>query len=245
MGSPNNIKNTILPPEPQTDWALFLDIDGTLIDLAPTPEAVIVPPMLPPLIGAVQAKLGGAIAMISGRTISKIDEVFSPLKLPCAGEHGSAIRLPDGRMQYASEACKFPHPVYLEACDMTKDWPGVLIEEKTYGVCLHYRLAPEYKDKIRALASALVKKIPGFSILNANMAVEIRHHALNKGSALEFFMSTPTFKGRTPVFIGDDVTDEDGMRAAEKAGGHGLHVDTCFGGQPAQVRSWLQNFVNS
>lgn len=242
MGSTKTTEEQQALPVPRPDWALFLDIDGTLIDLAPTPEAIVIPASLAPTIQSVQHFLGGAVAAVSGRTMAEIDNVFAPLKLPCAGEHGSTIRLADGSIKTASKECKFPHEIYLKACAITKHWSGVLVEEKTYGICLHYRQAPDYSDRVRALAEELLGDLPGFSVLRANMALELRHHDLNKGSALEFFMTTPTFKGRTPVFIGDDVTDEDGFRAAEKAGGYGLHVNTCFAGAPANVRAWLQTF---
>ena len=127
-----------------------------------------------------------------------------------------------------------------------RDWAGVLIEEKSYGVVAHFRQAPGCEAEARTLVEALVAEDPAnFEVLPASMAFEIRHRALTKALAVETFMVQPPFAGRVPVFVGDDVTDEDGFRAARALGGLGLNVGLSFGGRPAEVRRWLAAFASS
>ena len=124
-----------------------------------------------------------------------------------------------------------------------RDWPGVLVEEKTHGVAVHYRLAPQREGEVHDLVRAIVAQdAENFEVLPARMAFEVRHRTLTKATAVTSFMPRPPFSGRVPVFVGDDVTDEDGFRAAEAMGGLGLRVQDVFGGQPAQVRRWLETF---
>ena len=125
-------------------------------------------------------------------------------------------------------------------------WDGVLIEEKTYSVALHYRLAPHRGGAVRKLAVSLVRTAPHrFEVLAAKRAVEIRPKGITKGRAVEVLMERHPFRGRQPVFVGDDVTDEDGMEIAHRLGGLGLNVDAAFGGQPRAVRDWLKRAADS
>ena len=125
-------------------------------------------------------------------------------------------------------------------------WDGVLIEEKTYSVALHYRLAPHRGGAVRKLAMSLVRTAPHrFEVLAAKRAVEIRPKGITKGRAVEVLMERQPFRGRQPVFVGDDVTDEDGMEIAHRLGGLGLNVDAAFGGQPRAVRDWLKRAADS
>jgi trehalose 6-phosphate phosphatase len=230
-------------PKPESGWALFLDVDGTIIDLAATPDAVTVPPSLVPILSAARKSLDGALAIVSGRTITAIDRIVSPLALPCAGEHGAALRLPDGSFEAAPATCALP-PAWRERAEKTvAAWPGVWVENKSCGLALHYRQAPERKGEVLTLAQELAGDgYSGFEVLPAHMVLEIRHRDLNKGAAVHRFMMLPPFCGRLPVFVGDDVTDEDGFAAARAMGGLGLHVASDFDGSTENVRRWLTEF---
>jgi trehalose 6-phosphate phosphatase len=125
-------------------------------------------------------------------------------------------------------------------------WDGVLVEEKTYSVALHYRLAPHRRGAVRKLAMSLVRAAPRrFELLAAKQAYEIRPKGITKARAVEILMERQPFRGRQPVFVGDDVTDEDGIDMAHQLGGLGLNVDSSFGGQPRAVRDWLRRAADS
>jgi trehalose-phosphatase len=225
---------------PQRNWALFLDIDGTLIDIAPRPQDVIVPADLPDLLQAVSDRLGGALALVSGRALEVIDQLVAPLRLPAAAEHGAILRLPDGTLQTCvPRSVPLSWREHLRA--ETKDWTGVLVGEKHASVAIHYRLAPEREAEVRALVTRIVAEDPAFEVLPARMAFEIRPRGADKGTAIRRFLETAPFRGHVPVFVGDDVTDEDGFAVAREAGGLGLHVARDFGDATANVRHWLKN----
>jgi len=235
----NNIETAL--PSAVRDWALFLDIDGTLLDIAPTPEAVEVPSDLAAKLEAASAWLGGALAVVSGRSLASIDQLLLPLKLPCAAEHGAVLRLPDGMLHHTAPGA-LPDHWADRICTVAAAWPGVLIDAKSHGLALHYRLAPEREQDVRRLLNELIREEPDFEILPAKMALELRRRGLHKGAAVRAFMAVSPFAGRRPVFVGDDVTDEDGFTAARDHGGLGLSVLDVFGGAPSQVRAWLRRF---
>jgi trehalose 6-phosphate phosphatase len=233
-------------PNPSRDWALFLDIDGTLVDIAPGPDAICIPATLAPALESAKQWLGGALAIVSGRPFSKIDEIMTPLTLPCAGEHGAVIRLPDGTIQNAAGELAVPNAWKDCVRAATPDWSGVIVEYKSYSIAAHFRQAPERGESIRELFEAMISgNTRGFEILSAHMAFEIRNRALNKAVAVYELMKHAPFIGRVPVFVGDDVTDEDGFRAAREMGGLALHVHQVFGGKPSNVRRWLKAFCHS
>jgi trehalose 6-phosphate phosphatase len=230
-------------PNPDKQWALFLDLDGTLLDIAETPKAITVPKMLVPALAAAAAWLDGALAIVSGRPLRDIDEILAPLLLPCAGEHGAVIRLPDGGTRQADPACAVPGLWKSHIESVANRWAGVAVESKEFNITVHFRQAPARRDEIRELLWRTIQdNTAGFEILSAHMAFELRHRSLTKGSAVFTFMRQAQFGGRIPVFVGDDVTDEDGFRAAKELGGIALHVADAFGGRPANVRDWLQSF---
>ena len=236
----------ITPPTPCPDWALFLDIDGTLIDIAPTPDAVQVPETLAPALAAASTWLGGALAIVSGRSLADIDRLMAPLHPPCVGEHGAVIRHPDGKIVHAGADRAVPAAWRTRLNQATRDWAGVLVEEKGHCVAVHYRLAPAREREVRDLVMGLAaENTAEFEVLPASMAFEIRHRGLTKALAVETFMAQPPFADRVPVFVGDDVTDEDGFRAARAMGGLGLHVKQVFRGRPSEVRRWLSAFAPS
>jgi len=230
------------PPIPRANWALFLDIDGTLIEIAARPDAVVVPEALPSLLHAIQERLGGALALVSGRRLDDIDRMMAPYRFPCAAEHGAILRFADGSARIQRDNFVVPERLRQKLRAAAAQWPGAVIEEKTFNIVVHYRQAPSRGDEIHAFVQSLLVG-EDFEILPARMAFEIRHRALNKGAAVNTFMVETPFAARLPVFVGDDVTDEDGFRAAEALGGIGVDVRIVFAGEPADVRAWLGTFA--
>jgi trehalose 6-phosphate phosphatase len=230
-------------PAPKPDWALFLDIDGTLLDIAPTPDAVRVPDTLTQTLLQASTWLGGALAVVSGRPFAEIDKLLSPLRLPGGAAHGARIRMPNGTMESASDALAVPGAWRTLLNNAVQMWPGVAVEDKHHCVAVHYRMAPGRKEEVEDLVTRLAAQDrENFEALPARMAFEIRNRTLTKAIVVRSLMRHAPFKGRIPVFVGDDVTDHDGFRAVEEKGGIALDVGIAFGGQTAAVREWLEHF---
>jgi len=228
------------PPELDRKSALFLDFDGTLVEIAATPEQVMVPPGLPDLLGQLYRQLGGALAIVSGRPMAQTDELLRPFSASAAGEHGVAVRYDDGTLEEMPIGIAVPQNWRAALESAAERWPGVLVEEKPHGVTVHYRLAPERGSEVWRTVRALVPPDhPWFRLLPAREAVEVSLRSVSKGHAVERLMAHHPFHGRRPIFIGDDITDEAGMSMARRFGGLGLRVSEVFGGDPAQVRAWL------
>ena len=233
-------------PEVERHWALFLDLDGTLLDIAAAPDKVVIPARLIDALGRVSVALSGALAVVSGRPLDTLDGLLSPLRRPVAAEHGAVIRLPSAKIDKLSTRRRPPRAWIKQLRKAATDWEGVLVEEKTYSVALHYRLAPHRRAAVRKLATSLVRAAPdGFELLVAKEAFEVRPKGVTKARAVEVLMGEPPFRGRQPVFVGDDITDEDGIEIAHQLGGFGLNVDSAFGGQPRAVRDWLKRAADS
>lgn len=235
----------ILPPPPLLpslgavgEAALFLDFDGTLVEIAATPDSVRVPDTLPRLLQRLATRLNGALAIISGRSLRDLDH-FLPVPLAMAGDHGAALRpVPDQPPEVPD--LPYPPPEWRDhAAILVARHPGALIEDKEHGFVLHYRLAPEAGVAAGALMAGLVAEQPlAFTLLEARMAWELRPRGPSKATAVHALMARAPFVGRVPVFIGDDVTDEEGMAAARFHGGHGWRLQDAFG-DPAALRGWL------
>ena len=202
--------------------ALFLDFDGTMVDIAPQPQAVQVPQ---PLIGVLQAlhqDLHGAVAIISGRPIAQIDAFLQPLRLPVAGVHGAERRGDDGQVHLLNT-----HPLdHVEAVAqaLAEQNPGLLVENKRGSLALHYRQRPELEDLCVQAMQQAVEESPGLTLLRGKMVVEAKPGGASKGRAIEDCLAEPPFLGRTPVFIGDDITDEVGFSTVQRLGGMGIKV---------------------
>jgi trehalose 6-phosphate phosphatase len=227
------------PPDIQPDWALFLDFDGTLIDIAPRPELVQVPAELPALLTTASAFLHGAVAIVSGRELHVIDSLLSPFCAAAGGEHGAVVRMPDGALNEALTPL-VPH-LWLNILDRAAERsPGLVIERKARSVVVHYRLAPQRREEAKALVEALPGLgDEGFVVLGGHMTFEVKPRGISKRRAVAVLMDTPVFAGRRPVFVGDDITDEDGMAIARERGGLGLQVAGYFRNGPADVRAWI------
>ncbi|MET3497558.1 trehalose-phosphatase [Variovorax boronicumulans] len=214
--------NLQLPPPLGRNAALFLDFDGTLVGLAPTPEAIEIPPALVSLLSDLSDQLGGALAVVSGRQIDAIDRFLAPLRLPAAGEHGVQRRDAKGRMQ--EQHAPDLKPILEVANELARVHEGLLVERKHAAVALHYRLAPQLEAVCLDAMSRAVDGRPHLELLHGKFVFEVKPSGVNKGLAIEAFMTEPPFAGRTPFFAGDDTTDESGFAVVQPAGGIAIKV---------------------
>jgi trehalose 6-phosphate phosphatase len=206
----------------QPSCALFLDFDGTMVDIAPQPQAVHVPEPLLVVLGELHDYLGGAVAVISGRPIAQIDDFLAPLRLAVAGVHGAERRGADGAVTLLDT-----HPldrVEQVARALAARHPRLLVETKRGSLALHYRLAPELEAVVLPAMQAAVDASPGVTLLRGKMVAEAKPGGASKGRAIEDFLRELPFRGRRPVFIGDDVTDEAGFLTVQGLGGLGIKV---------------------
>ena len=240
---------TSAPPATSFDYCLFLDVDGTLIELSDTPFDTLASDELKTLLQRVSAKLGGALALVSGRSIEYLDSLFAPLHLPSAGLHGVERRRAGDPLR--SSIVNDPR---LDAARSTLAalvlaHPGTLLEDKGRTIGVHYRLAPQFEPAIRESVEAVVATLGNhYHVQAGNMMLEIKPIGFTKGHAIEAFLGEPPFAGRTPVFAGDDLTDLDGFRVVEGHGGFSIGVgDRVYGthqlADPSAVRRWLEGFV--
>ena len=209
---------------PGTHWALFLDVDGTLLHIAETPDGVRPDEAVLPLLARLQSALEGAVALISGREIRDLDRLFGPLALPSAGLHGLEHRDATGRVQVLGEAEALDH-LRAPLRKMAGSHAGLMLEDKGRALAFHYRLAPGEGRRIEQEISDLAADSPDLRLIHGKMVIEIKPRHADKGSALRAFMSEPPFQGRLPVFLGDDVTDEDAFQAVNELGGLSIHID--------------------
>ena len=214
--------NAQLPPPPGRDAALFLDFDGTLVGLAATPEAIEVPPALVPLLSDLRDLLGGALAVVSGRQIDAIDRFLAPLRLPAAGEHGVQRRDAKGGMQEQRPPDLVP--ILDIANELARIHEGLLVERKHAAIALHYRLAPQLEDVCRGAMARAIEGHPQLELLHGKFVFEVKPAGVNKGLAIEAFMNEAPFVGRTPIFAGDDTTDESGFAVVQPRGGVAIKV---------------------
>lgn len=217
-------------PEWDVRRALFLDVDGTLLEIMRHPDDVLAAPRLKQLLAAASRSLGGALALVSGRTIASLDRIFSPLALPAAGLHGLERRDADGRVHYPVGYADRIAAARSELMDFVQSEPGLLLEDKGAALALHYRNAPSMEDECRRrIAMALRAAGEDFHVQKGKMVLELKPSGHDKGTAVQAFMAEAPFRGRQPVFIGDDVTDEDGFRAVNALGGISIRVGASDG----------------
>lgn len=237
------------PPliDPAQD-ALFLDIDGTLAPLAPRPEDVLPLARRTDLIRRLADRLGGRVAVVTGRTIADADRILEGACAVVAGVHGLAIRCPDGSLNSAPASAALTEAL-AQARAFAADRPGLLIEDKGPGLTLHYRQTPHMAEEVTAFGRSLAAA-SGLKGQAGDMVYEVREAGGDKGLAVRTLMGMAPFAGARPVFVGDDVTDEDGIRSAQALGGYGVLV----GGRPGSdadhgladveaVLTWLEAAV--
>ena len=226
-----------------TAHALFLDFDGTLTELAPRPEAVRIASGLVPTLAAMQAHLGDALAIVTGRPEADIDGFLAPLRLPLASEHGAQYRLFGESL--ASVATPDLTQVLQAAQALAARHAGLLVETKRASIALHYRQAPQLEAQCLHAMERAVHGLDGVELLRGKCVLEVKPRGVHKGQAIIDFMTQPPFAGRMPVFVGDDVTDEAGFAAVQALGGWGIKVGEgptmaqhrCM--PPAALRGWL------
>jgi trehalose 6-phosphate phosphatase len=240
-----------LPPF-EGNWAFFLDIDGTLLEIAETPDAVEADRSELVLVGKLSRAAGGAVALISGRSLHVIDELFAPLVLPAAGQHGAERRDAQGRRHRH----RFPVTALKPAAGGIRSFAarhqGLVFEDKGASVALHYRLAPQLAaaahEAVREAAEPLGDAV---EVQGGKMVVELKPAGCDKGKAIESFLQEPPFAGRVPVFLGDDLTDEYGFRVVNRLGGHSVKVGQGPSAarwrveSPAAARAWLAAWLES
>lgn len=215
------------PPPPDLDdarWALFLDIDGTLLEHAAHPDAVVVGAELRALLCRLERKLGGALAFVTGRSVAMVDRLFAPLRLRAAGLYGLEHRLEPGGPVEAADA---PPDIAAVADEMEAEFAGqrVYIERKGPILAVHTRAAPQLLDRATQMVEqALMRLPPGYRMLAGNAGVELMPLEAVKGAAIRRFMAMPAFRGRRPVFLGDDTSDETGFETVNDAGGISIRV---------------------
>ena len=229
---------------------LLLDLDGTLLDIAPRPEAVRVPDGLVATLEAVGRRLEGAMALVSGRPIEELDRLLAPLRTAAAGVHGAELRRrPEGPIvRQPAPAALARARALLAATPLPA---GVLVEDKEVALAIHWRTAPEPPDALLERLRALVREAEGaLQAIPGKAVLELRGAGLDKGTAVCALLTEPPFAGRLPVFVGDDRNDEDAFRAVERADGVALPVGPAPpGGRPAvfagpeRVRAWLRRIA--
>ena len=192
------------------ECAVLLDIDGTLLDLAPTPREVWVPPGLAKTLHRLLERTDGALALVSGRSLNDIDLIFAPQEYPAVGGHGAEMRLATDSEAVATHAPPMDKELKKRLAAIAALSPGILLEDKGYSLALHYRLAPHAEKAIYEAVSLIRADLPNapIEVLPGKCVCEIKHSGFTKATGVRELMTHEPFKGRKPLFIGDDVTDE-------------------------------------
>jgi trehalose 6-phosphate phosphatase len=235
-----------------SETAILLDIDGTLLDLMPTPREVWVPPGLAKTLNRLVARTSGALALVSGRSLNDIDLIFAPDQFPAVGGHGAEMRLITEGDVAPSAAPPLDKELKRRLAAIARLSPGILLEDKGYSLALHYRLAPHAKNAIYEAISLIRADLADapFEVLPGKCVFEIKHQGFTKANAVRQLMTQPPFKGRRPLFIGDDVTDESvfaimpdinglAFSVGRRAKGVNGHFDT-----PSDVREFLAHLLD-
>jgi trehalose 6-phosphate phosphatase len=234
-----------------SEIAVLLDIDGTLLELKPTPREVFVPEGLSATLNGLREKTSGALALVSGRSLNDIDLIFAPDQFPAVGGHGAEMRLGSSDEAVAVHAPPLDKELKRRLATIAKLSPGILLEDKGYSLALHYRLAPHAEKAIYEAVSLIRADLPNapIEVLPGKCVCEIKHSGFTKASGVRELMTHEPFKGRRPLFIGDDITDEtvfaimpdfDGLAfsVGRRAQGVAGHFDS-----PSDVRNFLAQLL--
>lgn len=233
-----------MAPPPPLDLdasALFLDFDGTLVEIAPHPDAVIVPGGLAAHLTRLQARMGSALAVVSGRSLPDLERFLQGFDGLLIGSHGAEARGMPAPMRHAPEGVEAVRAQLAEYAAAN----ALVFEPKTHGGALHFRQRPEVGDTVGDFMHQLAEDTPGFAVQPAKMAFELRPAGVSKDRALELLAGLPGFAGRRPVYLGDDATDEPALEWAAARGGHGIKVGEGESAaryrlpDPAAVLAWL------
>lgn len=239
------------PPAPADDWALFLDVDGCLLDLADTPDAVVVPDGLRERLETLRSRLDGALALVSGRSIATVDALFAPARFDTVGLHGVECRSQSDASATTTQAPPQLDGIREAATRLAAVYDGVVVEDKGRALALHWRRAPDAEPALLAFANHSIEQLPGYRLQHGKQVVELYPGGsddapVDKGRAIAALLESAPFRGRVPVFAGDDLTDESGFRTVNAHGGVSVLVGSRsptvarFGlRDPAAVRAWL------
>lgn len=241
------------PQQLSGEFGLFLDVDGTLIDIAPNPDAVFVPPSLVRDLKAAERRLGGALALVSGRTIEDLDRLFNPLRLKASGVHGAEFRFDSRQESPLTASPALPTDAWADLLAVLRRFPDTLAENKAFSFAIHYRSAPGVGPSLRRSLDEFVRTHRELSlrILPGHFVFELKRPGFDKGVAIERFLQERAFRGRRPIFIGDDVTDRPGFDAVMARDGLAYSVGFVAPGvtgtfpDPAGVRNWLRTMIHS
>ena len=244
------VPHLLVPHLGQT--ALLLDIDGTLLDLAPTPREVWVPPGLANTLNHLLLRTSGALALVSGRSLNDIDLIFAPAQFSAVGGHGAEMRIMTDGEAVAINAPPMDKELKRRLAAIARLSPGILLEDKGYSLALHYRLAPHAEKAIYEAVSLIRADLPNapIEVMPGKCVCEIKHSGFNKASGVIELMSHEPFKGRRPIFIGDDVTDESVFAIMPDLGGRAFSVGRRAKGveghfdAPRDVREWLARLLD-
>jgi len=243
-------RNVVPLPQASAPWALFLDVDGTLLDIASAPHLVVVPPTLVPVLRRLRLALGGALAFVTGRSLASLDVLMDAADMDAAGCHGGEFRLAGAVLPQVYQETLF-RPVGERLRESLETIPGVIVEVKPLSVAFHYRAAALDSTEAHSLVSAITthEEHP-LRLIEGKKVIEVMPEGIGKGAAIARFMRQAPYIGRTPVFIGDDVTDEDGFVEVNRMGGISIRVGTGRGtfarytaGSVADVVQWLGGAV--
>ena len=235
-----------------SECALLLDIDGTLLDFAPTPREVWVPPGLAKTMNRLLERTSGALALVSGRSLNDIDLIFAPSEFPAVGGHGAEMRLSTDSEAVAAHAPPMDKDLKKRLAAIAQLSPGILLEDKGYSLALHYRLAPHAEKAIYEAVSLIRADLPNapIEVLPGKCVCEIKHSGFTKATGVRELMTHEPFRGRRPVFIGDDVTDESVFAIMPDLGGQAFSVGRRAHGvaghfdEPRDVREWLSHLLD-
>jgi trehalose 6-phosphate phosphatase len=213
------------PPSPEAHWAWFFDIDGTLVEIAQSPDRIVIPGYLPPLITRLSYLSDGAVALITGRSIADVDRMLPLNGIAIAGQHGLEIRSATGALSTHPVRAERINSIRTALLDAVARHPGLIAEYKGLSIALHYRHAPALASYAHRLMRTLRDRYaPDFVIQKGKKVVELKPAGKDKGVAISELMHEPPFAGRVPVFVGDDVTDELGFKVVNGMGGHSIKI---------------------
>jgi trehalose 6-phosphate phosphatase len=231
------------------DLAILLDVDGTIVDIAATPQKVVVPASLRGTLTRLSALTGGALAFVTGRSLYDLDRLFAPLQLPAVAGHGAEFRLPSGTEYEQGKAMALDSSLKHKLAAVAEIGSGIVAEDKGYAVALHYRLAPEKESAVLTAVANICASQPSIELLPGKYVVEIKKAGFSKATGVRDLMKRAPFAGRRPIFIGDDTTDEYVFAIMPEYNGLAFSVGDSVGGVdghfegPPAVRDWLANIA--
>ncbi|RLM30763.1 trehalose-phosphatase [Brenneria salicis ATCC 15712 = DSM 30166] len=249
MATENTSEPSSLPLSGGGRYAFFFDVDGTLAEIQPEPDAVVIPGAVRNNLQALSVACHGALALVSGRPIDQLDKLTAPLRLPLAGVHGAERRDADGNLHRVMLPVEVTEPLRRMLEHGVSSMTDTMLEAKGMAFALHYRQAREYQQQVLDLAQSAVARFPQLTLQPGKCVVEIKPRGIDKGAAIESFMQEAPFAGRIPVFVGDDLTDEKGFLAVNAMQGVSVKVGDGSGHaryrlkQVADVHRWLEQLL--